>query len=87
MQNLLTLDDALDAIWEHSYDIASTAVAGKGSVRLTISQTITKDRAINPTFKITGMFNDTSLNMVRNFGCGKLKEAIACYNDAAARLQ
>ncbi len=78
MPQPLTVDDALDAIWTHTIDIASVAVAGKGSARMTASLTTNGDGTIRPTYVVITKLDGNS--KVTNFNQQELDQAVTLYN-------
>lgn len=74
----LTVDDALDVIWAHVFDIASTATP-KGSARMTVRMTVSDvDGSIKPIYQVITMLDGKG--KVTNFIQGELDPAVTLYN-------
>ncbi len=78
MPQPLTVDDVLDTIWQHTIDIASVAVADKGSARLTASLTTNGDGSIRPVYRVITKLDGN--NKVTNFKQDELDQAVTLYN-------
>lgn len=80
----LTVDDALDAIWSHVFDIASTATP-KGSARMTVSMTESDaDGSIKLTYHVATQL--AGLRKLTNFKHDKLDKAVEFYNSITQGL-
>lgn len=78
----LTIDDALDAIWAHVFDIASTATP-KGSARMTVSMS-DADGSIKPAYHVATTLD--GLRKITNFKHDELDQAVALYNSITQGL-
>ena len=85
MTQPLTINDIHNAIWEHTFDIASVAVAGKGSVRMTVWLTTNGAGGFTPTYKVVVRLDGKPREDI-NFEPQELDQAVTLYNSTVQRL-
>ncbi len=74
----LTVDDALDVIWAHVFDIA-LIVTFKGFARMTVRMTVSDvDGSIIPVYQVTTKLDGKG--KVTNFRHNELDQAVTLYN-------